>query len=81
MTQYEQLMARLGGELAQGNEPIPVRVYDGKQVKMPPCSFALWVEGKRAWAGFEERKALVTAPMLIDLLLKMGESGGLDVEA
>ena len=80
-TRYGQLMGRLGGQLAQSREPVPVRVYDGKPPRVPPGTVALWAENDCAWAQMEETRAIVNAVEIIELLLTMSRMDGLDVEA
>ena len=81
MTTYETLMARLGGQLAQGNEPIPVRVYEGQPIRVSPCTLALWAEGLNAWAEFEGQRSPMQTADIIKLLLRMSRSNELEVEA
>jgi len=70
-TGFERMMSRLGADLAQTKEQMPVRVFMMPQKVTRPGELALWAEDGRVWASYDSKKVLVSASEIISLLLSI----------
>lgn len=66
---YPRVLAKLGGQLAQADALVPIRVCECKPVKPRENELTLWTNDTWAFVEYQGVRSVVTGPEIVDLLL------------